>query len=303
MKKAVLAICVTVGVMSLAACKLDKGELQPGESKTEKRSQDGRWRTCSLPDGSAFVLTADAPDLGKHDAFHSGRVRDSFAAAFYVKYQGKNVSTTLTSFNDDHPDCVNYAISEHTLYALTDEAIFRFMAANGKRGGSVLVVSGDGGHTFSENIHPNALEKAGGNQQIHAAFQAFGYYRSRFRVVGSQYQLEITDPLRFDKFLLFVSADGGKAWTGPSGSVDPTVFSSTGVDGKRAQFASNEWGNKVFEATTKACKQRPGPGCASATGAYWDTQWRTCLSERPAPACLKTLPDPTPRFPENEAGT
>lgn len=281
---------------------MDKTEIRLADSVNENRSPDGRLWTCSLADGSEFVLTADAPKLGKHDVSHSGRIRDAFAAAFQVKYHGKNVATTLMSFNDDDPDCVNYAMSGNTLHALTDRATFRFMAANGKRGGSVLVVSRDGGHSFSDNIHPNALEKAGGNQQIHAAFQEFGYYRSRFRVVGSQYQLEITDPLNFEKFLLFVSSDGGKMWAGPVGSIDPTVFSSKEVDLKRAFFASNEWSDKVFKATSDACNQRPGIGCAVATSQYWDTQWDACVSERPSPACLKMLPDPTPRFPDGEQG-
>lgn len=280
---------------------MDKGELQPGFSATEKRSHDGRRRICSLPDGSHFSLTADASNLGKHEVSHSGRVRDSFANAFHVTYQGKNIATRLMSFNDDLPDCGDYGMLENTLYVLTDKAVFRFTAANGKRGGSVLVVSGDGGHSFSDNIHPNALEKAGGNVQVHAAFKQFGYYRSRFRVLGGQYQLEITDP-EFKQFLLFVSSDGGKTWTGPAGSVDPTVFSRTEVADKRAFFATNEWGNKKFKATTAACNQRPGTGCASVTDNYWEAQWRACLSERPAPACLKSLPDPTPRFADGEQG-
>lgn len=281
---------------------MDNGELQPGFSPTEKRSHDGRRRTCSLPDGSQFSLTADAPKLGKHDVFHSGRIRDSFADSFHVQYEGKNVATRLMSFNDDLPDCGDYGMMENTLYVLTDQATFRFMSANGKRGGSVLAVSRDGGHSFSDNIHPNALEKAGGNQQIQAAFKKFGYYRSRFRVLGGQYQLEITSP-HFEQFLMFVSSDGGKVWTGPAGSVDPTVFSRTEVDEKRAFFATNEWSNKTFKATNDACNQRPGTGCASVTADYWEAQWRACLSERPAPACLKSLPDPTPRFADGETGT
>ncbi|NHZ64020.1 hypothetical protein [Massilia genomosp. 1] len=303
MKKAVLAIVVSVGVLSLAACRSGKQEHQPGLSETEKRSADGRDRTCSLPDGSQFALTAHAPHLGKYDAFHSGKIRDAFAAAFHITYRGKHVATTLASFNDDLPDCVDYGMSENTIYALTDKAVFRFMTADGKRGGSVLVVSDDGGLTFSDNLHPNAPLQAGANTQLKAAFQAFAYYRSRFRILGGQYQLEITDPLSFDKFLLFVSANRGKTWTGPIGSVDPTVFSSSEVDRQRASFAWNAWQFKLFKAEQEACKHPPPEtGCASATNNDWSAQWRACLSERAAPACLKSLPDPTPRLRERQPG-
>ncbi len=301
MKKAVLVTLASVCLISLVACKMDNGELKPGLSPTEKRSHDARRRTCSLPDGSQFSLTADAPHLGKHDVFHSGRIRDAFADAFHVKYEGKNFTTRLMSFNDGLPDCGDYGLMENTLYVLTDQATLRFMTADGKRGSSVLVVSGDGGHSFSDNIHPNANDKDGGNQQMHAVFKKFGYYKSRFRVLGGQYQLEITDP-DFNQFLLFVSSDGGKAWTGHAVSVDPTVYSRKEVDYQRAFFATNRWYNKKFKATAAACSQRPEDGCARATSDYWDAQWNACLRERSAPACLKSLPDPTPRFADGEPG-
>lgn len=278
----------------------DKSDDPQRVGRTEKGVGDGQGKTCPLPDGSAFVLTAHARNLGKHDVFSSGRNRDAFASAFAATYQGKDVATTLRAFTDDHPDCVNYGMSEQTLYALTDRAVFRFMSANGKRGGSVLVVSRDGGLTFSGNIHPNAPEEAQRNQEIQGAFQRFGYHRSRFRIAGGQYQLEITDPLNFNDFLLFVSSDGGQAWTGPSSSKDPTVFSTVEVEKWRTQFATYAWLDKVFKAKDEACKRQPILGCALATEAYWEPRWRACLQLHSARACLNILPEPTARFSADE---
>lgn len=299
MKRTALASCITLGFVFTSACSADKDAAAQRMSRLEKRVQDGRVKICPLPDGSEFVLTAHAASLGRHDVFSSGRNGDAFATGFSPTYHGKAVATTLQSFTDDRPDCANYAISGTTLFALTDSATFRFMAANGRRGGSVLLVSRDGGLTFSDNLHPNAREKAQGNQAILDAFQQFGYYRSRFRTVDEQYQLEITNPLDFNDFLLFVSSDGGKVWTGPASSKDPTVFPAIEVEKWRTQFATNQWHNKVFKAKQEACKRPPELGCALATEAYWGPRWQACVQQHSARECLTLLPEPTARFSPN----
>jgi hypothetical protein len=295
MQLSTLRTCIAGSMIFMGAC------------TAQAAFRDGRVRTCPLPDGASFVLTAHAPNLGKHDVFGSGRNRDAFAAAFSVTYRGKEsrgeeLVTTLTGFNDDHPDCANYGMSESTLYALSDKAIFRFMAANGKRGGALLVVSHDGGLSFSDNIHPNAREKAQANQAILDAFDRFGYHRSRFRSVGGQYQLEITNPLDYKDFLLFVSADGGQAWSGPARSQEPTVFPGAEVEKWRTHFARHAWLNKVFAAKSAACKPVLLAGCASATEDYWEARWQACLAQHDARECLAILPDPTARLAPGEAG-
>lgn len=296
MKRTALASCIALVLVFTSACSADKDAAGQRMSRLEKRVQNGQVKICPLPDGSEFVLTAHAANLGKHDVFSSGLNRDAFAAGFYPTYHGKAVATTLTSYTDDRPDCANYAASGKTVFALTDSATFRFMAPNGRRGGSVLFVSRDGGLSFSDNIHPDAREKAQGNQPILDAFQQFGYYRSRFRTMGEQYQLEITNPLDFNDFLLFVSHDGGKLWTGPVASKEPTVFSAMEVEKWRTQFATHQWLNKVFEAKEQACKRPPLLDCAHATEAYWGPRWQACVRRHSARECLKILPTPTARF-------
>lgn len=207
-------------------------ELNAIKEKTAVVIQKGDSKTCQLADGSQFEFLGhfsggerSQRTLGKHDVFAYGRSKDAFAHAYSVVYRRGEKTFRMDFFHDDHLQCENYGISENVVYGLTDSAIFRFAPPNGKRMGPVLVVSHDGGLTFSENIHPNAREKTKNDPALWKAFDLFGYHQSRFRIKDGQYQLEITDTSQNRKeFLLFTSSDQGKSWSVQEKSTGPTVY-------------------------------------------------------------------------------
>jgi hypothetical protein len=205
-----------------------------------------------LPDGSAFVLTGRrtwSSAVGKHDIYRPYKGVDLFADAYAIEFRPlRGERNSLREFHDAEPDSRHYGQQNGVIYAYTDHAVFRFMTPSGKRGGSVLTVSTDGGRSFSPNRHPNLADGALSSPARQEVFKRFGYYRSRFAVIGDKYLIEITNPLNYEAFLLFSSTDGGQHWEGPQRSESPQVYPMDEVQKWRDQFARDARQREAYKA-------------------------------------------------------
>lgn len=250
---------------------------------------------CVLIDGTSFEFIGHRWLLPEpHEIHSSGKISDSYAYAYSVIYHGKGFKVKLP-YNDDAPECVNYGISNGVVFALTDKAIFPYKTPTGKRGGSVLYVSFNNGKTFSGDIHPNTQAVDINNSFVKQSIEAFGYHRSRFKYKEDTLMLEITNPLDYENFLLFITNDKRVSWKSSPTSHVPMVYGKDEVEKWRNDFALWKWSDKVYQANNEACNKKPGLGCAIATDEFWMKEWGKCREKNSGQYCLSHL-HPEPKF-------
>lgn len=239
--------------------------------------------------------------LGHHDIVRAGRgwASDAFAEAYGLQIVDANGSAIgprqALWFRDDAPACDNLIRRGRDIFYLADNATFRFMTREGKRGGGALTISHDGGQTFSENRYPGSLvvgQELNEPSEHADAIQKFGYHRDRMTVTNMRIELELTDPLTYRRFLQFISDDQGLHWTNIGESSEPRSYPRAEVEKWREQFAVGRWIEMFSEATRAACARRPGVGCASEVDRRWNEVWRTCRATRSAQACLSDFVAP-----------
>ena len=94
--------------------------------------------------------------LGSYEQMHYGRVADHFAYAYgFTIVEGSKTVVgpkQLMGFHDDRPDCRLVLMRDNTIFYYAENTVYRFKDAEGQRGGEQLVMSEDGGKTFSENL-------------------------------------------------------------------------------------------------------------------------------------------------------
>lgn len=233
--------------------------------------------------------------LGKYEVFRPYKGVDSFAYAYTIRaLTGAGKSKSELWFNEDMPRCSNVGKIGDLLFVLSDNAVFRFMTPGGKRGGKVLSVSFDQGKTFSPNLFPGSegsTESPEAARQHTLALNAFGYSRSRFSVEGGVFLLELTNPLDYEKFLVFESVDRGKSWQVQPLSGDARVFPKAEVDRWRDQFATDKWFNQKYAAVA-TCRKDPKANCLEVERALSEL-WLACLKQKSARQCLATVEVPS----------
>ena len=241
--------------------------------------------------------------LGAYELQHYARIADHFAYAygFTIVEDGKTVvgPKQVMGFHDDRPDCRLVVMRNNTIFYYAENTVYRFKDEEGQRGGEQLVISVDGGRTFSENLFPAALNKWHDPTEVaehRNAVKNFGYHRGRIQFDGSRLQLELTNPLDYQQFLYFESMDLGRHWQRAMPSSLPRVYSAAEVEKWREAFARDRWQNLLFEAKNQACRKATEQPCALKTGQAWyaaiqpcldRANWQICVKEFVAPAVEK----------------
>lgn len=174
--------------------------------------------------------------LGKYEKRHSGRVADSFAYAFgfsVVDERGKIIGPQHEMFfHDEEPRCNLTLMVGDKIFYLAERTVYRFTDEEGLRGGDVLVISENGGKSFSQNLFPSARHPQREASELEAhrkAITAFGYHRGRIRYANGVLGLELTSPLDYQQFLYFESQDLGRHWQGFEASNTPLIYTKAEI--------------------------------------------------------------------------
>jgi hypothetical protein len=237
--------------------------------------------------------------LGSYEQMHYGRVTDHFAYAygFTIVEGGKTVvgPKQLMGFHDDRPDCRLVVMRGNTIFYYAENTVYRFKDAEEQRGGEQLVMSEDGGKTFSENRFPAALNKLHDPDEVaehRNAIKNFGYHRGRIQFDGNHLQLELTDPLNYQQFLYFESMDLGRHWQRSMPSSVSRVYPAAEVEKWREAFARDRWLNLRFKAENEACRKATEQPCALKTEQAWEAAIKPCLARANWQVCEKEFVAP-----------
>lgn len=237
--------------------------------------------------------------LGSYEQMHYGRVADHFAYAYgFTIVEGSKTVVgpkQLMGFHDDRPDCRLVLMRDNTIFYYAENTVYRFKDAEGQRGGEQLVMSEDGGKTFSENLFPAALNKLHDTDEVaehRIAIKNFAYHRGRIQFDGSRLQLELTNPLDYEHFLYFESMDLGRHWQRAMPSSVSRVYPAAEVEKWREAFARDRWQNLLFEAKNQACRKATEQPCALKTGQAWEAAIKPCLARANWQVCEKEFVAP-----------
>ncbi|MBC3880965.1 hypothetical protein H8K35_01390 [Undibacterium sp. LX40W] len=232
--------------------------------------------------------------LGAYEETHYGRISDHFAYAYgFTIIEGDHTvigPKQVIGFHDDRPDCRNVVMSDNAIFYFAENTVYRFKDAEGKLGGEQLLISVDGGKTFSQNLFPGALNSLHDPNEVaehRIAINNFGYHRGRINSDGQRLQLELTNPLDYQQFLYFESTDLGRHWQRGITSNLPRVYSQLEVEKWRELFARNRWLDQRFKAAQQACLNAIEQACALKTENAWDAAIKPCLDRANWQLCVK----------------
>ncbi|TXI94569.1 MAG: hypothetical protein E6Q34_04485 [Burkholderiaceae bacterium] len=237
--------------------------------------------------------------LGKYEKRHSGRVADSFAYAFgfsVIDESGQMIGPQYEMFfHDEEPRCNLTLMVDDKIFYLAARTVYRFTDEEGQRGGDVLVMSEDGGKTFSQNLFPTARHPQRDASEFETHRQAvtdFGYHRGRIHYVEGVLSLELTDPLNYQQFLYFESHDLGRHWQRSEVSDIPRVYTKAEVEKWREMFANDRYSMMRFKAASETCKGGYVTQCAKQLEEAWDQAIKPCVAQANWQICVKNFVPP-----------